>query len=136
MRIRKKINFTEILLYLLFGAAFLFLYFIGNNGEPFGLALCYAAGSAGLSPVVCALLYVLSALPDFQLHVLALYAGQAFLLFLGFLLQSRLRSSEFLKTGLFPMLCLSLGLGLYIAFAPFTAYELPFFPTLEKPLTQ
>ena len=136
MRIRKKIDFTEVFLYLLLGIACLFLYFIGNNGEPFGIALAYAAASSGLSPIWCVLVYVLSALPDFQLKIFVLYGGQAFLLFLGFLLQNRLRKSDFLKTGLFPMLCLSLGLGVYIAFAPFNAYDLSFLPAFENPLTQ
>lgn len=123
-------------LYLAVGVGMLFLYFIGNNGEPFGLALCYASATAGLSPLICMALYTLSALPALNLRILVLYAGQAFLLFLGFLLQNRLRKSDFLKTGLFPLLCLSLGLGLYIAFARFQAYALPFASFLTEALAQ
>lgn len=136
MRIRKKIDFTEVILYFALGLGCLFLHFIGNNAEPFGLPLVYAAASAGLSPIPCLLLYVLSVLPDFQLQIFILTVGQAVLLFLGFFLQSRFRKSDFLKTGIFPMLCLSLSLGVYVAFAPFQVYALPILPALENSLTQ
>ena len=50
MTIRKHTDYFRILLYLLFGAALLFLRFVGDNGEPVGLALVYAMSRAGLSP--------------------------------------------------------------------------------------
>ena len=136
MRVRKKINFTELCLYLLLAFATLFLFFIGNNGEPFGLALAYATASAGISPLWCATFYLISALPTFETTLFFLYLGQAVLLFLGFILQNRLRKSDFLKSGLLPMLCLSLALGSYVAFAPFQPYNLPFLPILENAISQ
>ncbi len=122
---RRKIDFGRCALYLLFFAAALFLYHIGNNGEPFSLALSYAMMGAGLSLPLSALIGAAPALLSGNLHILALYAGQASLLFLGFLLQRRLYPDR-RQTGLLPMLCLSIGLGLFVWLSPFNAYLLPF----------
>lgn len=126
MRIRKKIDFSRFFLYVACGAAAIFLFQIGDNGEPFSLALFYGMASAGLSPTVSAVLYVCSALPAWNFLLLLLYAGQAVLLAVGFYIQRRFKQTQFLKTGILPLICLSLSLGLFVALAPFTAYELPF----------
>ncbi len=126
MQQRKKINFLHCGLYLLFFACALFLYYIGNNGEPFSLALAYAMMGAGLSLPVSVAVGVFPALFSGNFFLLFLYLGQALLLLFGFLLQRRFFPSSPQKTGLFPMLFLSISMGLFVAVAPFTSYLLPF----------
>ena len=99
---------------------------IGNNAEPFSLALFYGMASAGLSPVLSALFYLLSALPVWKISILLLHLGQAMLLCVGFYMQRRFLKKDFFKTGFLPLLCLSLSLGLFFSLAPFNAYTLPF----------
>ena len=125
MRIRKKIDFSEVFLYLLLGFGYFCLSAIGNNAEPFALALAYAIPAAGLSPVVAAFLYILSGALAWNKSVLFLYTGQAVLLLFSFFIQSRLSPSPFVKSGILPLLCLSIGLGIFVAFSTFTPYELP-----------
>ena len=126
MRIRKKIDFSQVFLYIVLGCCGFCLSAIGNNAEPFSLALTYALPAAGLSPGVAAFFYILSAAFAWNKTILLLYTGQAMLLFFAFLIQSRLRPTPFTKTGILPLLCLSVGLGFFVGFAPYTAYELPF----------
>lgn len=126
MRIRNQRNFSEMLLYLSFALAMLCLFFVGNHGEPLGLAVVYAMQSAGLSVFSSSFFYILSALPSYDLTVVLLYAAQAVLLSFGFFLQRRAQTSGFWKSGFFPLTFLSLGLGAFVAFAPFQAYALPF----------
>ena len=125
MRIRKKLDFAKLFLYLFCGVGMLCLAQIGNNAEPFSLPLFYGMASAGLSPILSAFLYLLSALPSWNSAVILLYAGQAVLLFIGFHVQRRLKKTDFFKTGFVPLLCLSLSLGLFYALAPFTPYAVP-----------
>ncbi len=124
---RKNVNFARWGLYLLLFFCSMFLYFIGNNGEPFSLALAYAMMGAGLSLPVSAAIGALPAAFSGSALLFLLYVGQALLLALGYFLQRRLRPSPNPKTGLLPMLALSLSMGLFIGFAPFNAYLLPLF---------
>ncbi len=133
----KKINFAACGLYLLFFLFSLFLYHIGNNGEPFSLALAYAMMGAGLSLPLSAAVGAFPALLSGSLRLCLLYLGQALLLALGYLVQKKLRPEAPLKTGLFPMLCLSVALGLFVGLSPFNAYLLPLGGALTlNPLTQ
>ncbi len=136
MRVRKKIDFPKLSLYLSCGAAAIFLSQIGDNAEPFSLALFYGMASAGLSPVLSALLYLLSALPAWSFSLTLLFFGQATLLCMGFYLQRRYRQTQFLKTGILPLIALSLSLGLFVWLAPFSAYELPLGGFLQNALSQ
>ncbi len=127
MRIRNTTDYQRFFLYLLFTAATFFLSCIGDNAEPFALALAYGLISAGLSPYAVSISYLSTVLLAPTLSALLLQAGQALLLCLGFLWQSSRKNPK----NPFPsLLALSLGLGLYIAYAPFQAYVLPFFPDL------
>lgn len=126
MRTRKKIDFTRLTLYILFGAASLFLYNVGENGEPLSLALVYGMASAGLSPWIAALLGALPSVLSLNPMLILIYVSQNLLLSLGFLLQDKLRRRDFKKSPLFPLIGLGLGLGLFVGLAPFTAYALPF----------
>ena len=122
MRIRKKLDFFKLFLYLLFFLSAVFLFHVGNNGEPLALALFYAAAAAGLSPLFC-LFYPLPAWTAGGLTLFFVCVGQAILLCLGFFIQKRIRKTDFIKTGIVPMLFLSVALGLFVTLAPFTAYD-------------
>lgn len=131
MRTKKVFNYFHVFLYIVFGVGALFLRYVGANGEPLGLALVYAMASAGLSPVLSAFLYLLSALPDLKnLTAFLLSAAQSFLLAISFLLKNRFQKDGTSKTstatGFLPLLGLSICLGGFVAFAPFTPYVLPF----------
>ena len=101
------------------------LFQIGDNNEPFAIALFYGMASGGLSPLWSAFFYLLSALPAWNASVFLLCAGQALLLVIGFYMQKRLKKKDFFKTGFLPLFTLSLALGLFFALAPFTPYNLP-----------
>ncbi len=121
----KKIDFTRLGAYLLFALAAIFLYHIGDNGEPFSLALAYAMMGAAFSLPLSAFIGFLPALFSGNATVVFLYAGQALLLWIAFLLQSRLSPAHPRKAGLLPMFFLSVGLGLFVGFSPFNAYIPP-----------
>lgn len=125
MRFHKKIEFGRVFVYLACVLSSLFLSQIGDHKEPFSLALLYGMGAAGLSPILSALLYLLPALIPFEPIPFLLYAAQATLMSVGFYLQKRFGKNEFLKTGILPLVALSLSLGLFFAFAPFEEYTLP-----------
>ena len=125
MRFHKKIEFGRVFVYLACLLSSLFLSQIGDHKEPFSLALLYGMGAAGLSPILSALLYLLPALIPFEPIPFLLYAAQATLMSVGFYLQKRFGKNEFLKTGILPLVALSLSLGLFFAFAPFEGYTLP-----------
>lgn len=57
MNEKQKFNFSTVFLYILCFTAMFCLYYVGDNGEPFSLALLYAMLSCGLHPVVSCLLY-------------------------------------------------------------------------------
>ncbi len=125
MYTHKKTDLTRVLLYFLFGAAALFLRYVGDNAEPLALALVYALPNAGLSPVVAACTYFLVAVFHFDLTDILLAAAQSLLLVGGFFIRSRYEKAGNTRGGLFPLLALSLALGGFVAFAPFTPYAPP-----------
>ena len=96
MQLKKmKPDFSNSLLYLAFGAAMLFLAQIGQNGEPFGLALLFAMMTTGLSPFLSAFLYFFS---SFFLNggtFILLYGAQALLLSMVFFLRQKYNEKEF-----------------------------------------
>ena len=65
MRIRKKLDFSRLFLYILLGLCSLFLRHVGDHDEPFSLALAYGIASAGLSPLIAGIFYVF---PYFIIH--------------------------------------------------------------------
>ncbi len=130
MTFKKSAEPIRVLLYALFAAALLFLRFVGDNGEPLGLALVYALGYAGLSPYIAAVCYACTAFVFFQWRQFFLYVLQSVLLCVGFLIQARLRKTNARAHFLPPLIALALGLVFFAAFAPFTPYLLPFRLTL------
>ncbi|MBQ8295955.1 MAG: SpoIIE family protein phosphatase [Clostridia bacterium] len=126
MRAKGTIHFPSLFLHLAFGLGIFFLYYVGNNGEPFGLALAYAMASANLSPAVAAVFYFVSALPTWNADAILLALVQALLLAGGFYIQRIFSHKEFFRLGILGTLCLSLSLCGFIIFAPFTPYPTPF----------
>ncbi len=122
----KKFDISDSLVYLLFGFAVLFLAHVGKNGEPFGLALLFALSATGFSPLLCGVPYIISSLFLGSAPFVALYTVQAALLCVGFYLQRKFSQKAFFKGNFLPLFCLSLGLGGYVAFAPYTPYPVPF----------
>ena len=127
MKIRKRINYFEIFIYLLFACAMLFLRQVGDNGEPLGLALVYAMQATGLSPLIAVLSYFATCLIDARGWELAVCGGQAVLLFLGGLAEQDFRKNRRKNGWLLSGLCLAAALAIYVAFAPFQAYAFPDF---------
>ena len=123
---RKKIVFPRLFLYLFFFLSSLFLYHIGNHGEPFSIALAYAVMGAGFSLPYAFAIGVFPSLLSGNFLLILLYVGEGALLVLGYVLEKSLHPGNPIKTGLAPMLCLSFALGLFVGIAPFQAYPLPF----------
>ena len=130
MRVQNKTDYARFFLYLLLGFALLFLQFIGDNAEPFALALFYAMASAGLSPVISGLLYTASALLQPTLTTALLCFGQAVFIAFAFSLHQQAQKKRGVQTpsnnGFLPLFSLTLALAGYAAFAPFSSYLLPF----------
>ncbi len=123
----KRIDFARCGLYLFFAFSSLVLYAVGDNAEPFSLALAYAMMGSGLSLPLSAFIGWYPSLLSWDLTVILLYLFQVLLLWLGHFLQRRLQKSKGQTAGLFPMLALSLCLGSFIWRAPFVPYFLPAF---------
>ena len=125
MRTRKQLDFSKLFLYLICGVGIFCLAQIGNNAEPFSIALFYGMASAGLSPVWSAALYLIAPILSNNLRLVLLYAGQALLLTIGFYADRKHIKRDFFKTGFIPLFCLSLALGLFFTFVTFQPYTLP-----------
>lgn len=126
MHAYKKTDVFQILLYFLFGSATLFLRFVGNNGEPIGLALAYALSTAGLSPIFPSVFYFISAFFGGTSTEIFLAAAQAILLGGTCQIHNKLKNAGREKTGVLPLIALFLGLIGFVLFSPFTPYTLPF----------
>ena len=131
MRIRKKLDFFRLFLYILFGACSLFLRHVGEYDEPFSLALSYGMASAGLSPLISGILYILPYLIfpfNAYLPTLFLIFWQGFLLWIGFTIQGKLPCEKPKQTGFFTQFTLAVGLSLYVGFGAIPSYTFPLSP--------
>ncbi|MBQ9117883.1 MAG: SpoIIE family protein phosphatase [Clostridia bacterium] len=140
---RKNADIFTLLLYVPVFFIFLCLNHVGNNAEPFGLALLFGLCYAGLSPIICGLEYFLSSLFLASVPLSLLFLLQAALLAFGFFLRgylqpahaagSRLRRGTILP----PFLCLVAGLSTFVFVAPFVPYPIgDVFPVLADAFTQ
>ncbi len=127
----KRVDIMQVALYLLFGAGMLFLRFVGEQFEPFSLALAFALPYAGVAPIPIAIAFFLSSCFGQGIFEVLLAFAQALLLALAFFLHNKYRHCPKIKTGVFPLLALSLSLGGFVAFSPFQAYPLPFSVSLN-----
>lgn len=130
-RARKNFDFPRFFLQIFLFILATFLYFLGNNSEPFSLALAFAMCATGLSPISSAVIGFLPSIFSLNVTVILLTFGEAVLIALGFFAEAKLHPNERKKTGFIPFLTLAVALSLFVGFAPFTAYTLPysFFPS-------
>jgi len=130
----KRTNSTQVFVYVAILAAFLFLFHVGDYGEPYGLAFLFACLSADLSFGLCGLFYLFSVAITGEWLLTLLYFGQASLVCLSFAFKKRLSK---LKLRILSFSALFLSLALYVIFAPFNGYTTPFgLSFFELPLTQ
>ncbi len=130
----KRTTSTQVFVYAAVLAAFLFLFHVGDYGEPYGLAFLFACLSAELSFGVCGLFYLFSVAITGQWILTLLYFGQALLLCLSFAFKRRLTPP---KLHILSFSALFLSLASYVLFAPFSGYETPFgISFFEQSLTQ
>ncbi len=121
-------------LYVAVFAAFLFLFHVGDHGEPYGLAFLFACLSADLSLPVCGVFYLFSATFSGSWQLLSVYLGQAVLLSFAYFFRRKLSANKLNALAFGANL---LALGLYVLAAPFENYPLPFsLPFLENVFTQ
>lgn len=123
MRMRRKIHFPLVFLYLAFFVASVCLYFLLDNGEPFPILLFYAMANAGLSLFPSAIIGVLPSLLSRDWTLVLVYALQAVLLVFGFALRKKCNKSQ--NNPFFPLLFLSIALAIFVLASPFEAYALP-----------
>lgn len=137
MRARKQISIPHLALYTLLFLASLFLFFIGENGEPFSLLLSFAAIGSGVSIFPALLVGVLPVFCSQNPLLILLYVGQAVLIGLGWTIHNQTTKEGLQKSRLLPLMALSLALGGFVAISPFTPYPLPFrYDFTDNPLTQ
>lgn len=127
---RKRLSIPPLIVYTLSAFAFLFLFYVGDHGEPFGLALFYALGITGASPVLSAVFYLLTSLLSFNLTTFLLYLAQGLFVCVAFLIERRINQQRQKPTVLLSLSSVFLSLTAYVFLSPFSPYPLPFFPIL------
>ncbi len=120
----RAVSRPKFLTYALVASAFAFLPFVGNNREPFGLALLFACVLADLSPLLCGGAFLLSQLVSgkFYFSFLLLSLGQTAIIYVTALFKNRLTEG---KMQLVLFIAQILALSLFVGFAPFRVYSLP-----------
>lgn len=116
------------LLYFTFTALCALFFFLGNNYEPFALALLFAALSAHASPTGCCACFAATSAVALSGNVFLVCAGEALILFIGFTVYGKLckESRESArKAAPVPFFALFAALALFAVFAPFSAYSFP-----------
>lgn len=120
---KRTFSLPSFLFYGCFFTSLFVFFYIGNNGEPFSLALLFAALCADFSLPICCFLYLLSAFSSFSFSYFLPYLLQAILIFVGFFIRKYTQE----KRAVYPFLALFLALAVFVFFAPFSAYNLPSF---------
>ncbi len=126
MQFYKKNDVRASALCLVLCVSCFLLYGVGSNGEPFHLALVYAMPTVGISPLFASISFIIPFLFSGNLTATLLAIGQAFLLYIGWVIHIRGYKRTPEKLGFFPISALTLSLGGFVWLAPFTAYVLPF----------
>ena len=123
-------NGFSVFLHFVFLPAFFALSCLGENTEPFALALLFALLENGLSPILSCIFYLLSSLLSWNLKISCIFALQTVILALGFFLKDRYQEKQ--QNGLFPFFALALSLAAFVFLSPFTLYDLPVVGTFFK----
>ena len=128
MNERKNIDLFSLLLYAPLCLIFICLSRLGNQAEPFGLALLFALCFAGLNPLLCGGCYFLSSLFFWEWKTCLSYFLGGLLISLSFLLANRLKGEvEQRPRDLFLPFCgLMFALVVFCFLPPFLPYPLPF----------
>lgn len=116
---------SRICLYVLFTVAMLLLRCVGENAEPFSLALTFAMCAAAFSPAVSCGAYFLTSAFFVQGAELIVCLGQAVLLGVAFTLERTVEKLHKKYAWLISAIAFVAALGLFVAFSPFQAYALP-----------
>ena len=138
MQLPKKLELSSLSVYLPSLITFFSIAHVGEQSEPFGLALLFALLSVGIPPTLPVLFYILSSLFPFDFFKTVLYGGQAFLLALAFLIKNKFFKREKTSGNFFTFTAYLICLGAFVLLSPFTAYPLPFdldfltMPTVQK----
>ena len=117
-----------LLFYISFTALCALFFFLGNNFEPYALALLFAALSAHASPIGCCACFTAASAVALNGNVALVCAGEAAVLFAGFSACERIsrESREAArKAAPIPFFTLFFALTLFVIFAPFSPYALP-----------
>lgn len=135
MKAYRRMDYAQGLLYGVLLLALLFLRCVGKNAEPLSLALVYAMCTAGLSPVISGVLFFLSSCVCVQGIEMIIAFAQALLLVGGCALERTCKKMQLKGTWSISFVALALALGLFVAFSPFTVYEIAV-PLIAPPLWQ
>jgi len=123
---KPRLDFFAILKQLPLCLCIFSLSFVGENGEPFSLALLLGVGSAGLPMLLPTLTFILSALGSKIPTLVWIYLAQALLLYGAFALRKKLYEPPTRGKLLLPFSGLIAGLLIYVFLSDFIPYSLPF----------
>ena len=105
MHRQKMSDYSQWILYLALGVGTLLLRYVGENFEPFSLALLYAAGSVGLSPWFSGAGYFLSSLLNADLTGTCVALMQTLFLSGAFAWQNYKYKTEQKRSPFLPFFC-------------------------------
>ena len=105
---------------------------VGENSEPFGLALLLGLGLARIPLTMPTIAFLLSAILSTAPAARWVYLGEALLLLGAFALRKKLFGPTARGKTLLPFSALTAGLLLYATLAEFTPYPLPFEPSIFR----
>ena len=98
---------------------------VGENGEPFGLALLLGLRAAGYQPVLGFAAFILSALTTNVPSLVWIYLGESILLLIAFFVRKTLFGQAVRGKLLLPFSSFLAGLLLYMAVSDFPPYPIP-----------
>ncbi len=125
MDMKKHFDILSIIKELPFCLCIFSLAHVGENGEPFGLALLLGLCAAGYSATLSFATFILSTLTTEYPSLGWIYLGEAILLVSGFFLRKKLFGQATHGRLLLPFSAFLAGLLLYVAFSDFLTYPIP-----------
>ena len=134
MKNYSRVTPSRLFLYGCFTVAFLLLRCVGNNAEPFSLALAFAVCTSSFSPIVTAVAYFFTSAFFVRDIELLVCLGQAVLLACSFSIERNVEKTHKKHAWLISSFALIFALGLFVAFSPFEPYILPFATDVSVPI--